>query len=46
MRVELFGCQSKQMIKNDVFVLLRARNKEKILGPHEESKLRPLDSAL
>ena len=28
------------------FVLLRAWDKEKILSPHEESNLRPLDSAL
>ena len=33
-------------IAKDVFVLSRAWDKEKILSPHEESNLRPLDSAL
>ena len=32
--------------KKDVFVLSRAWDKEKILCPHEESNLRPLDSML
>ena len=33
-------------IEKDVFVLSRAWDKEKILSPHEESTLRPSDSAL
>ena len=33
-------------IEKDVFILLQARNIEKILSPYEESNLRPSDSAL
>ena len=33
-------------VEKDVFVLSRAWDKEKILSPHEESNLRPSDSAL
>ena len=36
----------KEMVKDVYFVLSRAWDKEKILSPHEESNLRPSDSAL
>ena len=37
---------SKEIEKDVFFLLTWAWDKEKILSPHEESKLRPLDSAL
>ena len=47
--IDMIKLQNKLQIKVEkvvIFVLSRAWDKEKLLNPHEESKLRPLDSAL